>query len=100
MKSYSEWKKTGGTGSWKYGGIIKQANLSKSFMKRNSERSTSSLSRSFSMNECEILSDDHSFCGNNSANSNELVSYNSFYIYNIPWFSKIVCFLTFILTFY
>jgi hypothetical protein len=78
MKSYSEWKKTGGTGSWKYGGIIKQANLSKSFLKRNSEQSTSSLSRSFSMNECEILSDDHS-CGNNSADSNELVGYKFFF---------------------
>lgn len=78
MKSYSEWKKQGGTGSWKYGGIIKPANLSKSFLKRNSEQPTNYLSRSLSMNECEILSDDHSLCGNISADSNELVSYEFF----------------------
>lgn len=83
MKSYSEWKKTGGTGSWKYGGMIKPANMSKSFLKRNSEQSTHSLSRSLSMNECEILSDDHSSYGNNSADSNELVSYDVFWN-NIP----------------
>ncbi|KAJ4817177.1 P-loop containing nucleoside triphosphate hydrolases superfamily protein [Rhynchospora pubera] len=73
MKSYSEWKKMGATGSWKYGGIIKPLNLGKSFLKRNSEQCTNSLSRSLSMNECEILSDDHSLCGN-SSDSNELVT--------------------------
>ncbi|GKV22121.1 hypothetical protein SLEP1_g32013 [Rubroshorea leprosula] len=53
MKSYNEWKKTGGNGVWKFGGNVKPSTttLGKSFVRKNSEPFTNSLSRTSSMNE-------------------------------------------------
>ncbi|KAH1136262.1 hypothetical protein AAZX31_10G016100 [Glycine max] len=51
LKSYSEWKQTGGNGVWKFGGTIKPAISSKSFVRKTSEPFTNSLSRNSSINE-------------------------------------------------
>ncbi|KAK6120168.1 hypothetical protein DH2020_046074 [Rehmannia glutinosa] len=52
LKSYHEWKQTGGNGVWKFGGNVKTSSTSgKQFVRKNSEPFTSSLSRSTSANE-------------------------------------------------
>lgn len=51
LKAYSEWKQTGGTGVWKFGGNVKSTTSAKQFVRKNSEPFSSSLSRSVSMNE-------------------------------------------------
>ncbi|KAK8702246.1 hypothetical protein V6N13_020609 [Hibiscus sabdariffa] len=53
MKSYHEWKLTGGNGVWKYGGNIKPGTttLGKLIVRKNSEPFTNSLQRTSSMNE-------------------------------------------------
>ncbi|MCD7449836.1 hypothetical protein HAX54_001752 [Datura stramonium] len=51
LKAYSEWKHTGGTGAWKFGGNVKSTTSAKQFVRKNSEPFSSSLSRSMSMNE-------------------------------------------------
>ncbi|KAJ6775405.1 KINESIN-LIKE PROTEIN KIN-14H [Salix purpurea] len=47
LKSYSEWKQSGGIGTWKYGGNLKPSSCGggKPFMRKNSEPFTSSFSR-------------------------------------------------------
>lgn len=52
LKSYYEWKQSGGNGVWKFGGNVKTTTTSgKQFVRKNSEPFTSSLSRSTSANE-------------------------------------------------
>ncbi|KAK2457129.1 P-loop nucleoside triphosphate hydrolase superfamily protein with CH (Calponiny) domain-containing protein [Trifolium repens] len=51
LKSYSEWKQTGANGVWKFGGTIKPTITTKSFVRKNSEPFTNSLSRTSSINE-------------------------------------------------
>ncbi|KAK7392277.1 hypothetical protein VNO78_20710 [Psophocarpus tetragonolobus] len=51
LKSYSEWKQTGGNGVWKFGGTIKPTISAKSFVRKNSEPFSNSLSRNSSINE-------------------------------------------------
>ncbi|KAK9281648.1 hypothetical protein L1049_004551 [Liquidambar formosana] len=51
LKSYSDWKQTGGNGVWKFGGNVKPTTSGKSFVRKNSEPFTNSLSRNLSMNE-------------------------------------------------
>ncbi|KAJ6404151.1 hypothetical protein OIU84_012357 [Salix udensis] len=51
LKSYSEWKQTGGNGIWKFGGNVKPSMSAKSFVRKNSEPFMNSLSRNLSMNE-------------------------------------------------
>ncbi|KAI4349700.1 hypothetical protein L6164_010262 [Bauhinia variegata] len=51
LKSYSEWKQTGATGVWKFGGTLKPATSGKCFVRKNSEPFTNSLSRTSSINE-------------------------------------------------
>ncbi|KAL0370640.1 UNVERIFIED_CONTAM: Kinesin-like protein KIN-14I [Sesamum angustifolium] len=51
LKSYSEWKQTGGNGVWKFGGNVKTSPAGKQFVRKNSEPFTGSLSRSMSVNE-------------------------------------------------
>ncbi|MCD7460941.1 hypothetical protein HAX54_044891 [Datura stramonium] len=46
LKSYSDWKKEGGTGIWKFGGNIKSNASAKQIVRKNSEPFTNSLSRS------------------------------------------------------
>lgn len=56
LKSYSEWKQTGGNGIWKFGGNVKSTTLGKSFVRKNSEPFMNSLSRTSSMNERSLNS--------------------------------------------
>ncbi|KAG6429198.1 hypothetical protein SASPL_107243 [Salvia splendens] len=51
LKSYSEWKQTGGNGVWKFGGNLRTSTSGKQFARKNSEPFTGSISRSSSMNE-------------------------------------------------
>ncbi|KAL0418862.1 UNVERIFIED_CONTAM: Kinesin-like protein KIN-14I [Sesamum radiatum] len=51
LKSYNEWKTTGGNGVWKFGGNVKTSPAGKQFVRKNSEPFTGSLSRSMSINE-------------------------------------------------
>lgn len=47
LKSYSEWKQSGGNGSWKFGGNVRtSSNSGKQFARKNSEPFTGSISRS------------------------------------------------------
>ncbi|KDP28206.1 hypothetical protein JCGZ_13977 [Jatropha curcas] len=60
LKSYYEWKQTGGNGVWKFGGNVKPAISTKSFIRKNNEPFMNSLSRNTSMNEksLNVLSTD------------------------------------------
>lgn len=54
LKSYGEWKQGGGYGVWKFGGNVKPTTTmssTKSFVRKNSEPFTNSLSRTSSLNE-------------------------------------------------
>lgn len=51
LKSYSEWKQTGGNGVWKFGGNVRASASGKQFARKTSEPFSSSLSRSTSINE-------------------------------------------------
>ncbi|XP_075507243.1 kinesin-like protein KIN-14I [Primulina tabacum] len=51
LKSYSEWKLTGGSGVWKFSGNVKPTASGKQLVRKNSEPFTSSLSRCMSTNE-------------------------------------------------
>ena len=45
LKSYGEWKQTGGIGAWKYGGNLKTAGSGNYFIRKNSELFINSFSR-------------------------------------------------------
>ncbi|XP_075473376.1 kinesin-like protein KIN-14I [Primulina tabacum] len=51
LKSYSEWKLTGGNGVWKFGGNFKPTASGKQLVRKKSEPSTSFLSSCMSTNE-------------------------------------------------
>ncbi|XP_020231761.1 kinesin-like protein KIN-14I [Cajanus cajan] len=51
LKSYSEWKMSGSNGVWKFGGNLKPTVSAKSFVRKNSEPFTNSLSRTSSLND-------------------------------------------------
>lgn len=51
LKSYSDWRHTGGNGIWKLGGNVKPTTSAKTFVRKNSEPFMNSLSRTSSMNE-------------------------------------------------
>ena len=51
LKSYYEWKQSGGNGIWKFGGNVKPTTSGKQFVRKNSEPFMSSLSRSSSASE-------------------------------------------------
>ncbi|KAM0050618.1 putative minus-end-directed kinesin ATPase [Helianthus debilis subsp. tardiflorus] len=45
LKSYSEWKQTGGNGTWRFGGTVKPSTPSKSIVRKNSDPFSNSLSK-------------------------------------------------------
>ncbi|KAL6968571.1 hypothetical protein U1Q18_034373 [Sarracenia purpurea var. burkii] len=51
LKSYSDWKQTGGNGVWKFGGNLKPSTAGKHFVRKNSDPFTSFLSRNLSASE-------------------------------------------------
>ncbi|KAK0580838.1 hypothetical protein LWI29_006857 [Acer saccharum] len=73
IKSYSEWKQTGGNGVWKFGGNIKPTTtLGKSFVRKISEPFSNSLSRTSSMNEKSLNSHSPDLESNKMSNSGSL----------------------------
>ncbi|XP_047174609.1 kinesin-like protein KIN-14I [Vigna umbellata] len=60
LKSYSEWKTSGANGVWKFGGNLKPTVSAKSFVRKNSDPFTNSLSRTSSINDkhLTVLSSD------------------------------------------
>lgn len=74
LKSYSEWKQTGGNGVWKFGGNIKPTTtLGKAFVRKNSEPFTNSLSRTSSINEKSLN------CHTSDLDSNKMVGRQALY---------------------
>ncbi|KAM7521441.1 hypothetical protein LguiA_011343 [Lonicera macranthoides] len=55
LKSYGDWKRTGGNGVWKFGGNLKPTTSGKQFVRKNSEPFTNSLSRNMSLNEKSLI---------------------------------------------
>ncbi|KAA8549121.1 hypothetical protein F0562_000805 [Nyssa sinensis] len=51
LKSYGDWKQTGGNGVWKFGGNLKPTTSGKNFVRKTSEPFTNSLSRNLSVSE-------------------------------------------------
>ncbi|QCD98258.1 kinesin family member C2/C3 [Vigna unguiculata] len=60
LKSYCEWKMSGANGVWKFGGNLKPTVSAKSFVRKNSDPFTNSLSRTSSINDkhLTVLSSD------------------------------------------
>ncbi|KAI9099054.1 hypothetical protein K1719_024821 [Acacia pycnantha] len=56
LKSYSEWIEGGKYGSWKYGGNARPPASGRSFLRKNSEQSNNSLSRTISSSSATDLS--------------------------------------------
>lgn len=75
LKSYSEWKQSGGNGVWKFGGTIKSTTSAKCFVRKNSEPFTNSLSRNSSINEKSLAG------FNSDVESNKMVGKLYFDIY-------------------
>ncbi|ESQ39398.1 hypothetical protein EUTSA_v10001292mg [Eutrema salsugineum] len=74
IKSYDEWKQSGGNGVWKFGGSIKPPSLGKSsFVRKNSGPFMNSLSRTSSINNDNSPSDTDSNKLSNSGSLTTLV---------------------------
>ncbi|GMQ00243.1 hypothetical protein CsSME_00047413 [Camellia sinensis var. sinensis] len=69
LKSYSDWKQTGGNGVWKFGGNLKTVTSGKHFMRKNSEPFTGSLTRNLSMGEKSLNAITTDLDSNNKCNS-------------------------------
>ncbi|XP_068657823.1 kinesin-like protein KIN-14F [Aristolochia californica] len=74
LKSYSDWKQSGCSGSWKYSGNLKPNIAGKCFVRKNSEPFTGSLSRNQSVNEkiFDGLSVENNLSGDLSQESSEM----------------------------
>lgn len=59
LKSYSQWKQAGGTGSWRYGSAGRHANTGKYFTRKNSEPFMGYLHRTQSGGKSSDISVDH-----------------------------------------
>ncbi|CAK8544377.1 unnamed protein product [Lathyrus sativus] len=55
LKNYCEWKQNGANGAWKFGGNPKPTISAKSFVRKNSDPFTNSLSRTSSINEKTLV---------------------------------------------
>ncbi|XP_076958931.1 kinesin-like protein KIN-14I [Bidens hawaiensis] len=54
LKSYHDWKQTGGNGVWKFGGNLKPVTSGKNFIRKNSDPFKYSLSRNISTSEASM----------------------------------------------
>ncbi|KAI6694661.1 hypothetical protein NL676_022371 [Syzygium grande] len=72
LKSFADWKQTGGNGVWKFGSNVKPAISCKSFVRKNSEPFSNSLSRNSSMNEKSLNALTSGVDSNKMANSGSL----------------------------
>ncbi|KAL6958697.1 hypothetical protein U1Q18_045215 [Sarracenia purpurea var. burkii] len=69
LKSYSDWKQTGGNGVWKFGGNLKHATSGKQIMQKHSDPFISSFSRNLSMSEKSLNAISPDLDSNNKSNS-------------------------------
>ncbi|GFZ04542.1 P-loop nucleoside triphosphate hydrolases superfamily protein with CH (Calponin Homology) domain-containing protein [Actinidia rufa] len=69
LKSYSDWKQTGGNGVWKFGGSLKPTISGKHIVRKNSDPFTGSLSRNLSTNEKSLNSISPDLDPNNKCSS-------------------------------
>ncbi|KNA04939.1 hypothetical protein SOVF_195000, partial [Spinacia oleracea] len=75
LKSYHEWKQTGGTGVWKFSGNVKPVTTSvKQYVRTKSEPFTNSLIRNPSMNEKSLSALSHDIDTNKMSSSRSLSS--------------------------
>ncbi|XP_030543229.1 kinesin-like protein KIN-14I isoform X1 [Rhodamnia argentea] len=72
LQSFADWKQTGGNGVWKFGGNVKPTISCKSFVRKNSEPFSNSLSRTSSMNEKSLNALTSGIDSNKMANSGSL----------------------------
>ncbi|XP_057535874.1 kinesin-like protein KIN-14I [Amaranthus tricolor] len=72
LKSYHEWKQTGGTGVWKFGGNVKPTTTVKQFVRTKSEPFTNSLIRNPSMTEKSLNALSHDIDTNKMSSSRSL----------------------------
>ncbi|KAJ9180309.1 hypothetical protein P3X46_008573 [Hevea brasiliensis] len=77
LKSYSEWKQSGGIGTWKYGGSLKpqHSGAGKPFMRKVTEPFMNSFSRTTS-----LPSGDHSLCDDLGYDLNEASASSSLHM--------------------
>ncbi|KAF2288288.1 hypothetical protein GH714_005823 [Hevea brasiliensis] len=77
LKSYSEWKQSGGIGTWKYGGSLKpqHSGAGKPFMRKVTEPFMNSFSRTTS-----LPSGDHSLCDDLGHDLNEASASSSLHM--------------------
>ncbi|KAF7120388.1 hypothetical protein RHSIM_Rhsim13G0007800 [Rhododendron simsii] len=69
LKSYSDWKQTGGIGVWKFGGNLKPTTSGKNFLRKNSDPFTGSLSRTLSGGESSLSTISPNLDPNNKSTS-------------------------------
>ncbi|GMP87555.1 hypothetical protein CsSME_00039878 [Camellia sinensis var. sinensis] len=69
LKSYSDWKQSGGNGVWKFGGNLKPVTSGKQFLHKNSDPFTGSLSRNLSMSEKSLNALSSDLDSNNKSSS-------------------------------
>ncbi|KAL6208232.1 hypothetical protein ACLB2K_019183 [Fragaria x ananassa] len=72
LKSYSEWKNSGGNGTWKFGANVKPTTSVKSFVRKNSEPFMNSSSRTSSLNEKSLNSFTSDLDSNKTTSSRSL----------------------------
>ncbi|KAL2345451.1 hypothetical protein Fmac_006736 [Flemingia macrophylla] len=72
LKSYCEWKMSGSNGVWKFGGNLKPTASAKSFVRKNSEPFTNSLSRTSSMNDKSLTALNSEIDSNKMSGSHSL----------------------------
>ncbi|XP_057252197.1 kinesin-like protein KIN-14I isoform X1 [Beta vulgaris subsp. vulgaris] len=72
LKSYHEWKQTGGTGVWKFSGNVKPTMSVKQFVRTKSEPFTNSLTRNSSMTEKSLNALSHDIDTNKMPSSHSL----------------------------
>lgn len=87
LKSYGEWKQGGGYGVWKFGGNVKPTttmSATKSFVRKNSEPFTNSLSRTSSLN-------DKTFNSSNADWNKTVSNVDSFNLVLFACLSQVIC---------
>ncbi|GAB2262683.1 hypothetical protein Droror1_Dr00003680 [Drosera rotundifolia] len=72
LKSYHEWRQSGGNGVWKFGGNVKPTMAMKQFVRKNSEPFSNSYSRNVTFSEKKSSTPSHDAEPNNTCSSQSL----------------------------
>lgn len=81
LKSYHEWKQTGGTGVWKFSGNVKPTMSVKQFVRTKSEPFTNSLTRNSSMTEKSLNALSHDIDTNKMVSAFKTVGFLPFFLF-------------------